>query len=476
MIRKTAASVVVALAVIWGGGTWYTGTQVQPGVEKYIKDFNERSKKGEHANDMTASYKNFEKGFFNTRFQMVITFNTGDIELGIKQGQVLAFDVDVEHGPFPILMLTHGDFLPAMAAAKVKLVNDELTRPLFIAAKDKSPVEATLRFAFGGSFATVLNVAPAEYEKGSYGEGQFTLSSDDNLQSQLSINGELEDIVLNFSPMNKVTAKSFTVKSQMRLEEKNFPVGESESKFNQISVINRGDEVAKINSFVAKFMADRAKEKDYTNVSLVYGIDKLTKGNQQFGSGQWSVIAESIDPIAVREIFIQYNSHMKKQLAEHPELLDDQDALEKASGMMFKEYLPLLQKSEPVVKLLANWKNSVGELNANLDINIAVPVKSPSSTNKDIKSINLNVVLPLNVVSEIAKQVNLSEGMDATSAQQEADKNIDNIITLGKMLQLVSVDNNTASLQLRYTPGKVIFNGKEMSEEEFMSRAGRFAH
>lgn len=26
MIRKSATGVIVALAVIWGGGTWYTGT------------------------------------------------------------------------------------------------------------------------------------------------------------------------------------------------------------------------------------------------------------------------------------------------------------------------------------------------------------------------------------------------------------------------------------------------------------------
>ena len=29
MIRKSATGVIVALAVIWGGGTWYTGTQIQ---------------------------------------------------------------------------------------------------------------------------------------------------------------------------------------------------------------------------------------------------------------------------------------------------------------------------------------------------------------------------------------------------------------------------------------------------------------
>jgi uncharacterized protein YdgA (DUF945 family) len=37
MIRKSATGVIVALAVIWGGGTWYTGTQIQPGVENLLK-------------------------------------------------------------------------------------------------------------------------------------------------------------------------------------------------------------------------------------------------------------------------------------------------------------------------------------------------------------------------------------------------------------------------------------------------------
>ncbi len=73
--------------------------------------------------------------------------------------------------------------------------------------------------------------------------------------------------------------------------------------------------------------------------------------------------------------------------------------------------------------------------------------------------------LPLNVVTETAKQLNLSEGMDAEKAQKQADKQISGMMTLGQMFQLITIDNNTASLQLRYTPGKVVFNGQEMSEE-----------
>ncbi len=90
---------------------------------------------------------------------MQMTFDNGAPDLNIKPGQKVVFDVDVEHGPLPITMLMHGNVIPALAAAKVNLVNNELTQPLFIAAKNKSPVEATLRFAFGGSFSTTLDVA-----------------------------------------------------------------------------------------------------------------------------------------------------------------------------------------------------------------------------------------------------------------------------------------------------------------------------
>lgn len=476
MIRKSATGVIIALAVIWSGGTWYTGTQIQPGVEKFIKDFNDGKKKGEHAYEMTASYENFEKGFFNSHFQMLITFDNGAPDLNIKPGQKVAFDVDVEHGPFPIMMLMHGNVIPALAAAKVKLVNNELTQSLFIAAKDKSPVEASLRFAFGGSFSTILDVAPAEYGQVSFGEGQFTFSGDNSSLSNLNIEGKVEDITLNLSPMNKVIAKTFTVNSLTRLEGNKFPIGENESKFNQVSIINRGEEVAKIDVFIARTTLERVKDKDFINANLTYGIEKLTKGNQALGSGQWSLIAESIDPTAVRQFIIQYNIAMKKQYAAHPELANDQNAQEEVNAALFKESLPLLQKSEPVIKLPISWKNTVGELNANLDISIADPAKSSSATNKDIKSLNFDVTLPLNVVTEISKQINLSEGMDAEKSQRRADKQISGMMALGKMFQLITIDNNIASLQLRYMPGKVVFNGQEMSEEEFMSRAGRFIH
>lgn len=52
------------------------------------------------------------------------------------------------------------------------------------------------------------------------------------------------------------------------------------------------------------------------------------------------------------------------------------------------------------------------------------------------------------------------EGMDAEKAQKQADKQISGMMTLGQMFQLITIDNNTASLQLRYTPGKVVLTDR----------------
>lgn len=97
---------------------------------------------------------------------------------------------------------------------------------------------------------------------------------------------------------------------------------------------------------------ERVKDKDFINANLTYGIEKLTKGNQALGSGQWSLIAESIDPTAVRQFIIQYNIAMKKQYAAHPELANDQNAQEEVNAALFKESLPLLQK----VNRLLNYR------------------------------------------------------------------------------------------------------------------------
>ncbi len=70
---------------------------------------------------MTLSYQNFDKGFFNSRFQMQMTFDNGAPDLNIKPCDKVAFDVDVEHGPLPITMLMHGNVIRSTGSGKSEL-------------------------------------------------------------------------------------------------------------------------------------------------------------------------------------------------------------------------------------------------------------------------------------------------------------------------------------------------------------------
>lgn len=217
---------------------------------------------------------------------MQITFNNSAPNLNIKPSQKVVFNVNVKHSPLPITMLMHSNVIPALAAAKVNLVNNKLTQPLFIAAKNKSPVKATLQFAFSSSFSTTLNVAPAKYKKFSFSKSQFTFNSNSSSLSNLNIKSKVKNIVLQLSPINKVTAKSFTINSLAQLKKKKFPVSKSKSKFNQINIINHKKNVAQINAFVAKTKLNRVKNKNYINVNLTYKLNKLTKKNQQLSSSK----------------------------------------------------------------------------------------------------------------------------------------------------------------------------------------------
>ncbi len=51
-----------------------------------------------------------------------------------------------------------------------------------------------------------------------------------------------------------------------------------------------------------------------------------------------------IDPSAVRQFIIQYNIAMQKQLAAHPELANDEVALQEVNAALFKRVFTVITK------------------------------------------------------------------------------------------------------------------------------------
>lgn len=481
-----AAGVVVALGVCWMGSAWYTAKQIEPKVADFVSSFNQASKAKSSKTGMTLSYKEFTSGLLSSHFQVVLTFEHGAEASGIKAGQNVAFDVDVDHGPFPLSSLAKGSLAPAMAAMKVSLVNGEITKPLFDAAKGHSPIDANIRATYDKSIATQVVVAPASYSDTkttfAFDGGEFNVSGENSLLTDAQINGQLKNIVISQDSNDvKIYSDSMTITSTGNKVDDNITVGHADVSLNNIRVNSRGKDLIQINTFTGTGALALSSDKKHINYTQEYAIKDLIREKQNLGSGKIALVLENLDPVAVRELFTNYNAELSKAIVANPAPGKDEDAMGEVSLKLLTKYIANIQKSEPVIKLPISWKNDKGEMTANVNIAIADPVKAKftpgsltESVDQNVKTITANVMLPVDVITYTAKQVKLAEGKDDASAQKQAEKDVNNFTTLGKMMDLISVDEKAAKLDFEYQQGNVVFNGKEMTAEEFMARGGRF--
>lgn len=481
-----AAGVVVALGVCWMGSAWYTGKQIEPKVADFVSAFNQASKVKSPQMGMTLSYKDFSSGMLSSHFQVVLTFDHGAEASGIKAGQNVAFNVDVDHGPFPLSSLAKGRFGPAMAAMNVSLVNGEITKPLFDAAKGRSPIDASIRASYDKSIATQVVVAPASYSDTkttfAFDGGEFNLSGDKLSLADVQIDGQLKNIVISQDSNDvKVYSDSMTMTSIGHTADDNIPVGSVNIALNNIHVNAKGKDIVQINAMTATTAMALSSDKKHINYTQEYGIKDLTREKQNLGSGKIALLLDNLDPAAIRQLFTDYNMELSKAMVANPALSEDEDAMGELSLKLLQKYIANIQKSEPVIKLPISWKNEKGEMTANLNIAIADPAKATftpgtltESVDQNVKTITANVMLPLDVFTYTAKQIKLAEGKDDAAAQKQAEKDVKNATTIGKMMDLISVDDKAAKLDFEYQQGNVVFNGKEMTAEEFMARGGRF--
>ncbi|END6714388.1 DUF945 family protein [Escherichia albertii] len=469
MIRKLIVGSVIAVVVILCGGTWFSGMKTQTSVEQFINGFNKANKNNNGAHNMTLSRKDYKRGFFSSSFQVALTFNNGITDSEIKPGQKIILDINVDHGPFPLSQLSKGNIKPTMATAKVSLAKSDLTQSYYTATKGKIPLTADIVAAFGGALTTEVNITPAKFQDISYEDGKFMFRGDDSSPSNMAVTGYLNNIIVNLDSITKLAANSMTVNALSHMEEMRYPVGISDLKFNKVRLQVLDNDIAKINAFTAKTILERTKDKKYINANFSYAIDTLKKGDQNFGSGDMSLQFNAIDPNAFRAFIEYYNTSLRNQLANNPDLIKDENAMDDLRVGVLGESLPILLKSEPVIQIPVKWKNTVGELKGHLNI----ATDDSRSVDNSIKSLDLNIFLPFNVIGELEKQINLSEGKNTETAQRMAEQALAEFKDTGQQLDLLKFDDNAGSLQLHYEQGKVNFNGNEMTDMAFFMRMAR---
>lgn len=157
---------VLALGAIWTGTAWYTGKQLEAGLEPLAEATNLQAQQIGLKMDTPLSFElmSFERGVFTSQARYRVLATTPR-----KKGPPVPRDVQfvarIDHGPFPLSRLLQGHFLPAMVATRVQLVQTPSTEAWFAAVKGAEPVVAEAVAGYSREVSGTLDVAPAEYSE-----------------------------------------------------------------------------------------------------------------------------------------------------------------------------------------------------------------------------------------------------------------------------------------------------------------------
>lgn len=95
-----AAGIIVALGVIWTGGAWYTGKQLESHLAEVVQQANAQLQSSAPEAGVELSWQNYQRGVFSSHLQLVVKPVAGKENSWLAAGQSLVFDEVVDHGPF----------------------------------------------------------------------------------------------------------------------------------------------------------------------------------------------------------------------------------------------------------------------------------------------------------------------------------------------------------------------------------------
>lgn len=478
-----AAGVIVALGVVWTGGAWYTGKQLETRIADMVAQANAQLASSAPEAGLALSYQNYQRGVFSSHLQMVVKAADGAKSSWLKPGQSVVMDENVSHGPFP---LKNFSLVPAMASVETVLVNNETSKPLFDLAKGKSPFDITTRISYAGDTRSdvTLNALnhEAENEKVAFSGGQFQLDADAQ-GNVFSLTGEagsgLIDAVNEYNQRVQLTFTNLKAEGNSSLTSFNERIGNQKLTLEKLAIGVEGKELALLSGMTIDGKADLSKDGKKIDSQLDYTLDSLKLQGHDMGSGKLALKVGQIDGQAWHQFSQQYNSQVQALLAQ-PDIAQNPELYQQQVTEAFFGALPILLKGDPVLTIAPlSWKNSKGETALNLTLALKDPstVTAPPQTlaqevDRSVKSLDAKLVIPMDMATEFMTQVARLEGYQQEDAEKLASQQVKGLSAMGQMFRVTTVENNNIQTSLQYANGQVTLNGQQMPLEDFVGMFG----
>lgn len=482
---KIAVGVVVALGVIWTGGAWFTGKQLETHMDTLVQNANAQLNNIAPDSRLKVSYQEYQRGLFSSSAKLVVqaSSQTEDNSL-LKPGQSIVFKEKIDHGPFPFAQLKKFNLLPSMASVHSELENTDAVKPLFELTKGESLVQADTRVSYSGATSSAIKLLPVDYQNAESGHrfawngGTLNIDADDK-GDKVSFDGDIDSIAITTKNQLDMpvlfTLNGVKANANTHLSPQGVRIGDQGINLKKLTASVNGKEALTLEGLQGTSSFD--SKDNVVSGTIDYTLDNLMMQNQSFGQGKLSMKLSQLDGKALKTFSENYNAEMQA-LLNQPGIAEDPQRYQEQVNQILVANLPTLLEGGPVITVAPlSWKNDKGESSFNLSVHFNDPSTATGqaqninqAADRVLKTLDGKLVISMDMATELMTHVAMAEGHPQEQAAKLAEQQVKGIAAMGQMFKLTTQQDDNIVTSLQYGNGQVTMNGEKMPLDQFLAR------
>ncbi len=479
------SGLAVAIAVVTTAGAWYTGKQLPAELERSIAGVNQDMRRAMIGvgGSVTFELASLDQRFFTSTAHYRVKVK----DIPLQDGQALNFEVGVvdqiEHGPFPWSRVKAFKLLPVLATSNSELEKDDSTAAWFAAAGDQPPLSAQTSIGFDGGVDSDMRVAPVSIHEVTGTTIEFSgmrLQASEGRDGASKFQGGADSFVFKLvgddHPPATFELKGLKVDGKLATTQYDAVyVGNVDLHLGEAKATLGPKQQVLLLKGLEQNASQAMDGADTMGGRVDYKIADITWDGRAVGSMKMGVSMQSINAPALQALSQWYKGHQREfeQAAAagqpFPEI-----AMGPEEKAKFQGDLHQLLGAKPKVAIdNLSLKTANGESRFNLAMDFASPssfdLPADQLSKQLITQVKSQLTLSKPMIGDLAALQAFVQGQtDAQAVAQQASQ-------AGEMVGMMAVQSGMATVQgsdvvssLNYADGRVDFNGKQMSVEEFV--------
>lgn len=475
---KAVVAVVVLGGVAWAGASWYTGKRVEDELRAYVDKVNAQP------SVVTLGVTEYERGWFTSRVKYAVTFKHTLVPDVIDEGDVLAFDSHVQHGPFPFARLGRGEFAPVLAASESVLQNTSLAIQWFVAAKGQQPLRERSSVSFNGEVDSRVDFEPLSLTRDNVtvsSQAAWLAVQSNRDVTQFKMSGELPDLRMqgpgSLSGGNmSLRIQNTTFEGESRLGRFGAYIGDARFAIGSLAMEEAG--VSATNVAFRDYVIETVADEDDTNLNfrLNYGIGNMRVMDVDMGELQVALRLGNLNGEAMRGIVARYQEVMPAIMAESAN--PNADDMPPATAAFLAESLQALLPGNPVLAL-DPVRLSVPGGDSSLRLNLTAqqpPEPQPEDPLAYLRTLDGSLVVSRGLVLDLSKRFMDLQARAMGQTLPDADKMAEQNYAFMRQMALSSgyvvEEGDNLVVRVSYADGQARLNGDNVDLDDLLGPLG----